>query len=400
MTQLWRHGARAADAVVRLRLVVPGIVYLLYVAHTPQDYGDLGYMLAGAHLMFGGHGTSSGLQMYARAPGFQIGPLSFLLVRLMLIVSPFHPRGAMVAAGLLTLVPTLALAERWARTERSDPTQVRTIRLALLTGGSVLALGWADMMGGWAHLDDALTLLLIVAALVQLRHHHYRTAAVMLGLAVAAKPIALFALPALMMVPSWRGRLRSAGIAVGVGSLAFLPFEIANSSTLAAMAGLRIGVQAGSPLRVFLRVGVAAPRWERPVQMLVAVALCWACVRMRRPEGLLLAAMVARQILDAGDFGYYTAALMLGVLLVELERSVHGRAWSALGIRVLLPWVALNWDPFIWPSRPYLVRAGLLVLLAVWAGAPCDRWGAALRTWLARLRPVGSGRPLAMGAGR
>jgi hypothetical protein len=343
------------------------LISVVYLTIGPRaldgHWDDLGYLYSGTVLLTG-HGHAAGLAIYHYSPVLQIGPATFAVCAALLRLAPYHFEGALVGAGLVTLLVTVRACEA-AACVGQPPAGRRAIRVATIAGGCALALGWAELISGWGHLDDALSLTGLALAWWSVRRASgpAELAGLFLGLAVAAKPIAVCALPMVMVLPDVSQRLRGLAVAVGLAALGFLPFVAVDPvATVSGLASVHIVVTSGSVIHLLLPGAHHAPVWTRPAQLALAVAGAWLAIRRGRPECVLLVVLAARILLDSGDYGYYATELMLGAFVVEQVRSPNARAWGAVGLRVLLPWVFLVFD--VQAIRPPDV-ARLLVLLAL-----------------------------------
>ena len=287
-----------------------------------------------------------GLHLYAEHPEIQIGPVAVLLGAV-LGESPAVPRVLIAVLGIATVL----LVERAALARGSDPTLTA---ISTVMGGTALVAGWSSLVDT-AHLDDALALAFVGAAVLAVVRDHSRWAGAALGLAILAKPWAVVALP---MLFGASGVAAGALVTVGVAALGWLPFVLVDPSSLDA-ARFRIKVSASSGLRVLGLDSDRVPTWVRPVQLALGTALgLLVSVRGFWP-GVPLVGFATRMALDAGTYGYYDAALLTGALI-----------WDHMGGRTGLPiWTGLI---FIFTQAPWVYLTGrplsglfLLALLPV-----------------------------------
>lgn len=336
----------------------PGVIsYLLYSVVAGHRWQDLGFVQLGSLLLTAPR--LGGLHLYSSVPQLQMGPLTWLVGRSLWAVDPYHLQRSVWLAGVLLLVATLHFAARGAARESG---MTDDLRAAIATGGVTLALGWVDMVQGWGHLDDACALALVIAAWAYAREGRAGCAGLALGAAAGFQPVVLLAAPLLLTVPS---RRRAATVLVGVLVLSYAPFLLAAPRTLLRLARVRIQVQPGAVIHLLAAAGAPAPAWVRPAQLLLAATLGAAAVRRGRPDLVILTAFFSRLLLDAGDWSYYTVQVMLGLFVSELVRAAHGgRPVNWVGLRPLLVWLALSFDPFFIPLPPDLARAIVLVVAA------------------------------------
>jgi len=284
------------------------------------------FSVEGARLLL--HG--SGLNLFADAPWLQTGPLSLVVAALL---SPLPANVgkslaliAMAAAGPLlmaALAPMVAPAKRH-----------RRVFLAAI----VLIPAWMVLSVRWGHLDDVLALVFAIVALRAVSADRPVLAGVALALAVAAKPWAIGFLPLLLVLP-W-GRLRAAAVAAAGIALAWAPFVLANSQTLAALHP-PVGMAPASGLHTLGARGVLVPVWGRTAQLVLAPAAATVAVLMRGLPGVLLVSVAVRLALDPKDNAYYIGSAALAAVVFDL-----------LGTRWTIPWttlvtVILFWQPFV-----------------------------------------------------
>ncbi|MHB8450090.1 MAG: hypothetical protein ACYDAQ_06535 [Mycobacteriales bacterium] len=332
------------------------LVYVALGAVTTHGWKDLGYIQLGSSLLATPH--TGGLNTFATFPLLQMGPLTLGLVRLLWLANPYRLAGLAWLVGALLLAVTVGFAQSAALVGATDR---RAVRIATGLGGAVLAAGWVDMVQNWGHLDDAAALAALAASWAATRSGRSLWAGVALGVAVGFQPVAILSAALLLLAPDRRKALLGAAVSVAA---VWAPFVLAAPATIGRLASVHIQVDAGSVLHLVLPLHSPAPVWVRPAQIALALCAGWWMVRRGRGEAVLLVAAVARLGIDAGDWPYYTVQLMTGVLLYEVYRAGRGAsALGSIGLRALVPWVLLDFDPFALPLAPALVR--LLVILGV-----------------------------------
>ena len=316
----------------------------------------------GAELLIGDGptGDRSGLRLYGDHPELQFGPLSILVaLPFTLLGTDAGEVAVMVASSLLGLAVVrfvLATVRGVDRPAGAGATACEWV------AGVVVVVVWGDIAVRTAHLDDAIALAAIAAALVAVRRTQPTAAMVLLTVAAAAKPWAVVFVPlcALPLGPgTWRRPLVAAGVAVAT----WLPFILAEPDTLDTSA-FEIVNDPASSLRAFGIDAATTPDWVRPVQLLGGLVLVALLVVAGRWPGAVLAGISWRLLLDPGVHRYYTAGFVIGALLVE-DRIRPGRTpWFTAVAAIVLETTALP-DAPLGPARV----ARLVVLLFALAAA-------------------------------
>ena len=278
--------------------------------------GDWHYFRTGSALLFG----EDGLHVFARHPELHMGPLSLVATR---ALSPFGHSGLSGAIVLMwALGPlTLFLLERAARAIRGGPDTL--VAFTTLVGGLLFLPAWFRAAGPVAHIDDVLAMAFLVFAAWAVAVRRPSLAGLAVGLAVAAKPWGIIALPLCLAFPP-RLVARSLGIAVGTILVAWLPFVLADRNTTGAGAYAQAN-DAASALRALGVHSLDTPGWVRPAQVLLAIALGVLAVWIGRWPAVLPVALAMRIALDPAVFTYYAPTLVLGGIACDLlvsRRSV------------------------------------------------------------------------------
>jgi hypothetical protein len=279
------------------------------------------FFASGSALLFGGAAGAGalpgGLHLYANYPQLQIGPLAFLIAEGLRQLGPhqgvFVAEAATMAMGLYLLheLTRIALIVRPDLERRPV-----ALRVTVLAGGAVFLASWAELAVNFAHLDDAVALMLAVLAVRAALAERPILTGLCVGLATDSKPWALVFLPIALMLPI-RAWGRAAASALAAIAVAWLPFALADHHTVAAM-HYTIRNLPGSALHA---LGVSDPRtpsWDRPAQLLVGCVLGAAAVWRGRWPAVILLGVGARIALDPADWGYYTAGVLVGALLWDL----------------------------------------------------------------------------------
>ena len=337
----------------------------------------------GTQLFLGGHPRHlpgpGGLHIYASEPVLQTGPLTFLAA------APLVPlgRGAsfwVAAVGMTALgLVVLRLLQGWAlELANGQPARART-QTATLVLGFLFVPAWVTLAAWYGHLDDAIALAFSVLALRATTARRPVLLGVLLGLAVVAKPVAIAFLPLVLVLPRrqwWRSMVAGAAV---VG-LTAAPFLLAAPQTLTAAGSFRIPVEAGSVLRLLGVTATATPPWDRPAQLLLALALGLVAVRRGRWPAVVLLAVDARILLDPSVNTYYAAWLLVGTLTWDLWRAGGSGGRTAL--------------------RAPLSLLGFLMLFLPALGPVASVVGVTGQAWLRAAFVIGSAVAVLVGPGR
>jgi hypothetical protein len=329
------------------------------VAHLPGRHATAWHFFEdAADLLFGGAsgGDPGGLHLYAEHPELQFGPLAILAAAPFTALGRAAEPAAMVAASILGL---LALALVLGAVDRLRPGSVASAPApVLLVAGAVAVVTWGDIAVRTAHLDDALALLAVSAALRWCAGGDPgRAVVVALAVAAAVKPWAIVFAPLAAVAAGHRRWDRVAIVGVAVGAT-WAPFVLAEPSTLDA-GRYRITNDPTSVLRALGVDDPSTPLWVRPAQLVGGLAVVALVVAARRWPAALLAGVAWRLLLEPGAHRYYTAGVVLGLLVVELVRDASGLPWRTVLAAVVLELTAL-------PGAPERA-AGVLRLVCVLA---------------------------------
>jgi hypothetical protein len=269
--------------------------------------GDWDWFVLGSSLLRGPHPLS----LYATHPGIQVGPLALVSAVPFTLVSWGLPVvKAVIFAGGLT---TVRSAELVGRSLRGSVPPAR-----VLLGGLVLLPLWSFLASA-GHLDDAMAVTGVALAMVYVARGRSLPAGLLLGLAAAAKPWAVLAIPVLLGLPKG-SRARAGLTAVLVPGAVWLPFALAAGRTLSALSAFHIPLSPYSGLHLFLRLplGVDYGGWVRPLQFGVALGLSVVIARRGVWWAVPAVAFGVRLVLDPGSISYYGAGVGAGTLFVDL----------------------------------------------------------------------------------
>jgi hypothetical protein len=301
-------------------------------------------------------GSLGGLRLYADHPEFQFGPLSIV------VAAPFARNGtvgitvamvAFTALGLATFSLIVATARAILRSQGSLVGQKD-----VFVAGVVFVLVWNDVAARTAHIDDALALFATAVALRLVSCGRAGWCVVALAVAAAAKPWAIAFAPLVFAVDGTTarrvGRLASVGLLAGA---TWLPFLIAEPGTL----DVRHFTIANDPTSVLRALGVTepvTPDWARHVQLAGGVVVAAVLVLVGRWHAAVLGAVAWRLLFEPGANRYYTVALVLGVVLVELVERPGRIPWLVVTAALVLEATATPGFPGV-PGR-YLRLAVVL----------------------------------------
>jgi hypothetical protein len=351
------------DRVCRYRYVVLVLVAAVMWVDAIAEGGAYGqdwhYFLTGAGALTG----SAGLHVYARLPYLQFGPLALLVTVPLRYLGPLHGWYVVSALGMAAGVLTIRIVERAAEAMLDEPGR-QALPLAVVVGGVFVLAGWTSAAVARGHPDDVLALLGVALAVRATTRRRWLLAAVLLGLAAAVKPWALFALPLAAANP--RARWRGPIVAVAAAVLPWVPFFLADSSTWR-VETFHLPVSAMSTLHALgLAVG-ATPAWPREAQFAAAVLLGALAVQAGKWYLVPMIACAVRVNLDPATVDTYGTGVVLGAFLWDLATPARVPA-----LRTMLSWLALFYlfDDVYYlrlPATPYrwlVVGARLLVLAA------------------------------------
>ena len=312
------------DGVLRYRYVfLAAVALLMFVGGAANLEGDNDWQFFswGSDMLFGQHypfvrtsgsldGTApGGLHLYANYPFLQIGPPALLLSKVLQV----GPREGLYVAGALTQLLALSsvycLDRAFRRPGQRGP-------LAILIGGTLLTVVWGSLTH-FTHLDDALTLAALSAALWALRAERWVAAGLLLGLSAASKPWAVVVL-ALVLVPrSRRTRALSGVAAVATVAAFWAPFVIADLDTLR-LGQVNLSISPSSALSVLDNYGLPSPQVLRLAQL--GGGLVLACLVVLKGGWSLapLAAFSLRLLIEPSAYQYYATGLVLAALVADL----------------------------------------------------------------------------------
>jgi hypothetical protein len=316
------------------------------------------FVATGAALL-SSNGAGAGLHLYAAHPQLQIGPLTFLAA-LPLTGLASWLSGSVAAVVIAATGPAMLLS-------LSHLPHVTVTNRQRGLAAAVLLPVWAELAVHYTHLDDALALVLLMASMHALARCRPIPAALLLAASADAKPWALAFVPLLLVLPHDRW-YRAALVWVAAVAAAWLPFVIADPRTVHA-SGFTIPNVADSSLRALGVAAASTPSWDRPVQVLLGVALGAVAVRRGRWLAVPAVVLAVRMLLDPGAYPYYTAGLVLATVVVDVCWRRTRWPWVSMGV-VLGLYAVRSLGPFTPTDQVlgWLRAATMLGVLAVTLG--------------------------------
>ena len=268
------------------------------------------YFVTGAQVL----GSPLWVHVFAVHPELQMGPLS-LVAALGIVswggsVATVVASAVMLVVGALVLVMVLALRPAGSRTERST---------RLLVTGALLAPLWTVLAVHYGHLDDALALAAMVGAVLAMTRSRPGLAAVVLAVAVGFKP---WAAPVAVILLDGPRAARHLGLFAVLVVAPWAVFVVGDPSTLH-LGSFAIAVAPDSALRA---LGVSAgttPGWDRPLQLVLSIAVGAWVVKRGRLYAVPFVVLATRMLLDPGTYPYYTTGLLVAALVLDLGGSAY-----------------------------------------------------------------------------
>jgi hypothetical protein len=334
--------------VVRWRYVIVAIVAFASGV-VAGGRGDWDKFVDAARSMF----ASSGLHVYEQHHDVQTGPLSLSLAWLF----AHTPRDGFVLAAIVSAALGLICVRLLELSADSSPRNVDA-DLMVLVAGCAVAFTWSKL-GGYGHLDDAITLTSAVIALVTVRAGRSVVAGLATGIGIAAKPWGIIFLP--ITLAARRRDVRGFLVTCAVAAAAWLPFIVAAPDSLKSLRPA-VNVAPDSVLALFGVTTASMPDWLRVAQLLACLAVAALLAWQRRPDLIVAAAVATRLAIDPATWSYYTPGLVVGVLVFDLQAR-RRLPWAALAVAVMLAptWLVPSDD-----ARAVL-RLAITVGVVAWA---------------------------------
>jgi hypothetical protein len=328
-------------------MTLSGLAVLLSLL-IPVGTHDWPYLAEGARLL-----SRDGTNLYALRPDIQVGPLSLLLAAPIWSLAGTHAATVACAVIAAAYGPVLGLA-LWT-------TDVEPPARRLLLVGLVGVLPWTALAGS-GHLDELLTLVLLLLAASAGTNGRSALSGALVGLATAAKPWAITALPGVFANSRRRSAL-AVFSALAVTVLMWAPFVVGIFQSLRSGYPVAYPVRPGTVWEPWRSTSGVLGSWIRVPQLLASMAACAAAAR-RGPAIALTVAFAVRIALDPGQWPYQFAVLaVLGVTLDVAVAAPMGRSVLRFVIRSaprsLLVLAAML---LAWPSW---IACGLALVLLV-----------------------------------
>lgn len=312
------------DGLLRRRyLMLVSVATLMYIGgarHLSGD-NDWQFFVFGSNTIFGAHrplvrtglhveaAAPGGLHLYANYPFLQIGPPGLLLSKILQI----GPRDGIYVAGAVTQLLGLATVVFF---DRAFQRPGRRGSLGILIGGTLLLVVWGSLTH-FTHLDDALTLAALAAAVAALRAGHWATAGSLLGLSASSKPWGVVVLALVLVPQGWRARAVTMAAAAGTVLLFWGPFVLGDLRTLR-LGQVDVMLSASSALSAMGVAGISDPQALRLVQFGVGLLLAIALVISRRWALAPLAGFATRLVVEPSAYQYYATGVVAAALLADV----------------------------------------------------------------------------------
>jgi hypothetical protein len=269
--------------------------------------------------------SNNGMHLFARHPELQFGPVATVAAEIGRLVGGTHTADLVAWLIAAAMIPMLMVVERVAVGFGAQP---RRVRVTVLLGGLLLVWPWGELAFGTTHLDDAIALCATVLAMWAVVRRRPMVAAVLLAVAVDAKPWALAFVP-LLVVFAGRERRAAFGTYIGLVLAAWLPFLLVDPKTFNA-AKFTIANAAGSSLRWLGIRSASTPRWDRAAQIGFGGGVAGLAVLRRQWPSVLLAGVAVRMLLDPSTRLYYSAGLVLGAVVFDAAVAQWRVPWTAV----------------------------------------------------------------------
>ena len=273
-------------------------------------------------------GPGGGLSVYVTHPEFQFGPLAILAATpFAYLPTATGVYAAMAVASALGVVALAALASTTCRLYPSMHRRRFLVRSSV--AAAFFTLVWGEIAVRTAHIDDAIALTASALSIAAISRRRPWVATLLLALAAGVKPWAIVFAPLALVVPGKAAWARLIAVCALV-TFTWIPFVIANPSTVTAASGFKIHNAASSALRALGVSEPSTPTWVRPTQIIAGCVAGAVLVRAHRWHGVVMATLAIRLILDPAVNHYYTAGVALGVLV-----------WEAVARPNRIPWLTV-----------------------------------------------------------
>lgn len=323
---------RLLDLALRRRWLVLSVIAVLSGLSRLKAAGmSWHYLVTGVHVLLSPHAAS----LYARHPELQMGPLTFILGALFVVVLP----GLLgKVAGMLFMLAVGVVITQQVGTLMHLPDRRAERRWFIASALGLIA--WSEVAVHWGHLDDAMALLAAVVGVRLARNGTWVWAALAFAVAVDFKPWILPAVGLLMAAPRRQALL---GVVVfgAVIAAAWAPFVLLDPSTVGA-SGFRIAVSPASTLHLLHLASGGTPPWCRAAQLAGGLVLAAIAAKRGRWAAVLMIVIALRLLLDPGTKNYYDSGLLVATGVFDVA-AVTALPWATLAaaLFVYLPSYAL-----------------------------------------------------------
>jgi hypothetical protein len=327
--------------VLRWRYLILALLaaVVALLGSSPATDDDWSYFMWGSRLLFGNHPPwalePGGFHLYANYEA-QIGPLTLAFTALLRAL--WGPIGSHTASivFMTAIGPALVyVLERAAiAVSPEDQHDAEFRQWTVLLGGLVFIVAWGDLTAFFVHVDDAFTLVFACLAMWAVACKRPATTGVMIGLAAAAKPWGIVALPLVLVFHS-RARWRAIAGVGAVLAVTWLPFVLVDPGTLAAGAPVAPTSRRSILHLVGFDIG-STPDGIRAVQLGAALMVGVLAVRRGRWAAVLLVGVIVRVLLDPAVYGYYMTGVLVAAFAWELLRSRRPLPVMTMGLSWVL----------------------------------------------------------------
>lgn len=320
------------------------------VARSRQPSGDWSFFAAAGRTL----GSDRWMYVYVDHPNAQTGPITLAIAWLI------DPLG-LAAVRLGIMFAGIAIMGLLVWSSRGLP----SVRWRLAIGGAAVALWWPQL-SYFGHLDDALVLLVAVAAIVLARRGRRTPVGALAGVAIGVKPTALFLLALAVPRTAWRSLRSWTPLLVGaaVAAVVWAPFLVADGALDALKP--RVPIMPDSVMGLIFEPMQLPSGALRVTQLLVTLVLAAVAHHRHGPAAVLWTGVAARLLLDPAAWPYYTAGFVLGALVWEVFTARRRIPWATVASALLL---APEWMIASDTARAWLRLAACVgALVAVFTG--------------------------------
>lgn len=287
---------------------------MLGIARSRQPSGDWSFFAAAGRTL----ASDRWMYVYVDHPNAQTGPLTLAIAWLI------DPLG-LAAVRLGIMLAGIAIMGLLVWSSRGLP----GVRWRLAVGGTAVAVWWPQL-SYFGHLDDALVLLLAVAAVALARNERRAATGALAGVAIGVKPTAVFLLALALPRTAWRSVRAWVPLLIGaaIAVVVWAPFLVADGALDALQP--RVPIMPDSVVGLFLEPMRIPSSGLRLTQLAVTLVLAALAHHRHGPAAVLWTGVAARLLLDPAAWPYYTAGFVLGALV-----------WEVFTVRRRIPWATV-----------------------------------------------------------